>query len=127
MRARSIPKVLASALAAALAFASTPALAASPFSDWAAVVIAGDWHAHSGGPTEAFDNARRDVAAQLPALGFSADNIRQFSTRPDRYPDTRPMRTELQPIYETLSELARQAPGGCLVYYTSHGGPPGEV
>ena len=63
MRARSIPKVLASALAAALAFASTPALAASPFSDWAAVVIAGDWHAHSGGPTEAFDNARRDVAA----------------------------------------------------------------
>ena len=120
-------KVLASALAAALAFASGPARAAGPFSDWAAVVIAGDWHAHSGGPTEAFDNARRDVAAKLPALGFSAANIRQFSTRPDRYPDTRPMRTELGPIYETLSELARKAPGGCLVYYTSHGGPPGVV
>ena len=120
-------KVLASALATALAFAPLPATAASPFSDWAAVVIAGDWHAHSGGPTEAFDNARRDVAATLPALGFSADNIRQFSTRPERYPDTRPMRTELQPIYETLSQLAQKATGGCLIYYTSHGGPPGVV
>ena len=127
MGARSMLKVLAGALAAALTFASAPAMAASPFADWAAVVIAGDWHANSGGPTEAFDNARRDVAATLPALGFSAENFRQFSTRPERYPDTRPMRTELQPIYETLSELARKAPGGCLVYYTSHGGPPGVV
>jgi hypothetical protein len=120
-------KMLAGALAAAAAFVSGPAWASSPFGDWAAVVIAGDWHAHSGGATEAFDNARRDVAATLPALGFSAANIRQFSTRPERYPDTKPMRTELQPIYETLSELAQKAPGGCLVYYTSHGGPPGVV
>ena len=127
--ARSIGKILAS-VTAALAFAwpSAASVAASaPFSDWAAVVIAGDWHANSGAPTEAFDNARRDVAARLPALGFSHDNIRQFSTRPDRYPDTRPLRTDLEPIFETLSELARQAPGGCLVYYTSHGGPPGVV
>ena len=66
MRARSIPTVLAGALTALLAFASTPApaRAATPFSDWAAVVIAGDWHANSGGPTEAFDNARRDIAAR---------------------------------------------------------------
>ena len=35
---------------------ATPA-AAGPFSDWAAVVVAGDWHAHTGGPSEAFDNA----------------------------------------------------------------------
>jgi hypothetical protein len=119
--------VLASALTALSFFAWSPATAATAFSDWAAVVIAGDWHANSGRPTEAFDNARRDIAARLPALGFSEDNIRQFSTRPDRYPDTRPLRTDLGPIYETLSQLARQAPGGCLVYYTSHGGPPGVV
>lgn len=121
--------MLTAAIAAALAFAwaPTPSAAAGPFSNWAAVVIAGDWHANSGRPTEAFDNARRDIAARLPALGFSPGNIRQFSTRPDRYPDTRPLRTELGPIYETLSELARRAPGGCLVYYTSHGGPPGVV
>lgn len=129
MGERSAIKVLVSALTAALSLAWTPAQAAplSPFSNWAAVVIAGDWHAHSGDATEAFDNARRDVAAALPTLGFSPDNIRQFSTRPDRYPDTRPMRTELEPIYTTLSQLAQKAPGGCLIYYTSHGGPPGVV
>jgi hypothetical protein len=92
-------------LAAALMLAPTASTAGS-FSDWAAIVVAGDWHAHSGGPTEAFDNARRDVAAQLPAMGFSPANIRQFSTRPERYPDTRPMRADLAPIYDTLSELA---------------------
>jgi len=111
----------------ALAWAPASSQAAGPFSNWAVVVIAGDWRAHSGGSTEAFDNARRDVAARLPALGFSPANIRQFSTRPERYPDTRPMRAELRPIYETLSGLAQKAPGGCLVYYTSHGGPPGVV
>jgi hypothetical protein len=110
-----------------LALTPTAGQAASPFADWAAVVVAGDWHASSGGPTEAFDNARRDVAAQLPALGFSPANIRQFSTRPERYPDTRPIRADLTPIYETLAGLAQTAPGGCLVYYTSHGGPPGVV
>ncbi|HEX6860846.1 MAG TPA: C13 family peptidase [Caulobacteraceae bacterium] len=110
-----------------LAAPPTAASAKSPFADWAAVVIAGDWHAHSGGPTEAFDNARRDVAATLPSLGFDKDNIGQFSTRPQRYPDTKPARAGLEPIYETLSRLAQRAPGGCLVYYTSHGGPPGVV
>lgn len=124
---RSIARLLAGGLSALLALAWGPAQAAGPFSDWAAVVIAGDWHGSSGGPTEAFDNARRDVAATLPALGFARENIRQFSTRPDRYPDTHPMRAELGPIYETLSQLARQAPAGCLIYYTSHGGPPGVV
>jgi hypothetical protein len=125
--ARTMTGMLAR-LAAVLTLALTPtASLAGPFSNWAAIVVAGDWHAHSGGPTEAFDNARRDVAAQLPELGFSPANIRQFSTRPERYPDTRPMRAELTPIYETLSELAEDAPGGCLIYYTSHGGPPGVV
>jgi hypothetical protein len=117
----------AALLALALAPAANAASSASPFANWAAVVIAGDWHAHSGGPTEAFDNARRDVAARLTTLGFTRDNVRQFSTRPDRYPDTRPSRTELQPIFDTLTELAEKAPAGCLIYYTSHGGPPGVV
>ena len=128
--ARWTVRVVAAAaalLALALAPAANAASSASPFANWAAVVIAGDWHAHSGGPTEAFDNARRDVAARLTTLGFARDNVRQFSTRPDRYPDTRPSRTELQPIFDTLSELAQKAPAGCLIYYTSHGGPPGVV
>src|SRR5665811_1947526 len=46
-----------------LAFADQPARAASPFSDWAAIIVAGDDHAHSGAHSEVFDNARRDLAA----------------------------------------------------------------
>jgi hypothetical protein len=127
--ARWTVRVMA-AMAGLLALALAPAAnaaSASPFDNWAAVVIAGDWHAHSGGPTEAFDNARRDVAARLTMMGFEPGNIRQFSTRPDRYPDTHPARTDLEPIFDTLTQLAQKAPAGCLIYYTSHGGPPGVV
>ncbi|MBV9903036.1 MAG: peptidase C13, partial [Alphaproteobacteria bacterium] len=38
----------------AMLFAA-PAFAAG-FSDWAAIVVAGDWHSHSGAPSEVFDN-----------------------------------------------------------------------
>jgi len=61
-------------LFAALA-AVTPAPAASAFSDWAAIVVAGDWHAHDGGPSEVFDNARRDLAGELVGIGFSPGDI----------------------------------------------------
>ncbi len=99
-----------------------------PFANWAAVVVAGDYHAsHSDQPTETFDNARRDVAAELVRKGFSAANIRQFSVRPERYPDTKPGKSDLQPIYDGLSELARRATGGCLIYFSSHGAPQGVV
>ena len=100
---------------------------AAAFSDWAAVVVAGDWRAHGGGPTEAFDNARRDVAAALVELGFPKAQIRQYSVRPGRYRDTRPEKSDLPTIDAGLSDLARAAPGGCLVYLTSHGAPEGAV
>lgn len=106
------------------ALAETPR---SAFNDWAAIVVAGDWRANSGGPTEAFDNARRDVAATLATLGFRPENVVQFSTRPDRYPDTAPRRVTAPAMREALTAGAARAPGGCLVYYTSHGGPPGVV
>lgn len=101
------------------------ALAASPFSDWSAVVVAGDWHASDGGPTEGFDNARRDVAAALGRAGFQPQNIRQFSARPERYGDTRPEKAELRGIYGALSDLSARTAGGCLFYLTSHGLPQG--
>ena len=113
-------------LIAGLAWAA-PALAASPFQDWAAVVIAGDFHAHSGGPSEAFDNARRDVGKALERAGFASGNIREFSVRPDRYPDTHPGPSDLNDIYQGLSEVAAKAPGGCLFYISSHGSPAGAV
>lgn len=108
-----------------------PALAASapasPFSNWASIVVAGDWRAHDGGPTEAFDNARRDVAATLVGLGFRPDAMTQFSTRPERYADTRPQRLTAQSMLDGLKAATARAPAGCLVYYTSHGSPQGTV
>ena len=106
--------------------AAAPPAAPSPFSDWAAVVVAGDWHAGSGRPSEVFDNARRDVGAALIATGFAPQNLREFSVRPWRY-RPRPAKADIDAIYDGLSAAAARAPGGCLVYLSSHGGPEGVV
>lgn len=118
--ARLLPLIAALWLAAA-----GGAQAASSFADWSAVVVAGDWHASDGGPTEGFDNARRDVTLALGRAGFQTQNIRQFSVRPERYKDTRPEKSELRGIYNALSDLSGRAAGGCLFYLTSHGLPQG--
>lgn len=104
-----------------------PAAADSMFSDWSAVVVAGDWHAHSGGPSEAFDNARRDVSQALEQAGFAAQNLRQFSVRPERYKEAGLQKSAPQAIYNTLVDLTAHAQGGCLVYFSSHGAPDGVV
>ena len=121
-------EVAATALAlAAWLFIVFPVSAAtSPFNDWAAVVVAGDWHAHGGGETEAFDNARRDVSRALLSAGFQTQNLREFSTRPQRY-KPRPGKSDIEGVYDALSALAARAPDGCLVYFTSHGAPEGVV
>ena len=107
------------------AFAA-PAVAETPFQDWAAIVVAGDFHGSGGGPTEAFDNARRDVSKELQRLGFQAQNMRQFSVRPTRYKEA-PIKSEPRAIYENLADLAGKARSGCLLYFTSHGAPQGVV
>src|SRR5450432_829432 len=106
---------------------AAPAVAASVFSDWSAVVVAGDWHAHSGGPSEAFDNARRDVTAAFEQAGFEPANLRQFSVRPERYKDVVLTKSQPQAIYDALAELTTKATGGCLLYFSSHGAPQGVV
>jgi hypothetical protein len=113
----------------ALLTAAAPSLAiAGPFSNWAAVVVAGDFHsAHTNNPTETFDNARRDVAAELIKKGFEADHVLQFSVRPERYADVDPGKADPEPIYEGLRDLAQRAKAGCLFYLTSHGAPQGVV
>jgi Peptidase C13 family len=98
---------------------------AAGFSDWAAIVVAGDWHSHSGAPSEVFDNARRDVSADLARLGFSPDNIIQFSVRSDSHPGTE--RSDKQTIANELWDLSNRTTGGCFVYFTSHGSPDGIV
>jgi hypothetical protein len=93
----------------------------SAFADWAAIVVAGDWHAHSGAPSEVFDNARRDIGKSLVTIGFNPKNIAQFSVRPERYPGV--LATDGRLVFRTLANLSSQAQGGCLVYVTSHGAP----
>jgi hypothetical protein len=99
---------------------------ASGFSDWAAVVVAGDWRSHTG-TTQAFDNARRDVSDALVRAGFQRANLRQYALRPDRAGDDLSIVVEPVAVSEGLVEVARQARGGCLFYLTSHGAPNGAV
>jgi hypothetical protein len=111
-----------------LAWAALPVsagAATSDFARWAAVVVAGDFHAEDGGPTEAFDNARRDVAKALVAAGFSPDNIQQFSVRPERYPDQKVLPAQISYIKGGLDYLTRKAPDGCLIYFSTHGNTDG--
>ncbi len=115
------------AAAAALLLAGVTPAGAGAFSDWSAVVVAGDWHASDGGPTEGFDNARRDVSAALARAGFQPQNMRQLSARPERYKDTRPQKAELRAIYDALVDTSERAPGGCMFYITTHGTPEGAL
>jgi hypothetical protein len=106
--------------------AQAAAVAPSPFAGWAAVVVAGDWHAHGGGPSEASENARRDFTRALLSAGFQPQNLREFSTRPQRY-KPHPGKSDIDAVYGALSALAARAQDGCLVYFTSHGAPQGVV
>jgi hypothetical protein len=113
-------------LAAVLVFGSTYVRAAG-YSGWAVIIVAGDWHAHDGSPSEIFDNARRDVSAALSRVGFNPSNIAQFSVRPNRYPAAHPFHSDAGSIADNLWELAHRVHGGCLLYFSSHGSPSGLV
>ena len=104
--------------------AAAPSRAAGGFADWGAVVVAGDFHAHDGSEAEIFDNARRDVAAQLVRIGFPPANVVQFSVRPERYAP-RPEHSDSQTIANALWDLSNRTSAGCLLYLTSHGSPDG--
>ena len=105
LAAESLRRLAALVLSFCVLASGGTARAESPFAHWAAIVVAGDWHAHSGGPSEAFDNARRDVSKELVRIGFAPDNLRQFSVRPERYKDTTPGKTEPKGIYDALVAL----------------------
>jgi hypothetical protein len=107
----------------ALLFAA-PA-AAGGFSDWAAIVVAGDSYAHSGARSAVFDNGRIAIAKELVQIGFSADNIRQLSDRPRKYPQGNPSQSTLRNVARALQGVADKTHGGCLAYFTSHGDDKG--
>ena len=114
-------------LALLLACAAPAAVSAGAFSSWAVVVVAGDDHAHSGGPSDVFDNARRDLVKALVAKGFAPAHISQFSVQPEHYPHDDVQRADSIPIVHRLEALAGAAPAGCLVYFTTHGSPEGII
>jgi Peptidase C13 family. len=105
----------------ALAVILAAPAAGAPFSDWAAVVVAGDSYSHDGARTAVFDNGRSAIAQNLAAIGFRPENIRQFSDRPKKYKDGKPALSTPANIQGGLSQAARKASGGCLLYLTSHG------
>jgi hypothetical protein len=109
----------------ALAALAAPAAAASPTSDWAAIVVAGDWRAESGKPSDVFDNARRTIADELVGIGFNPQNILQFSVRPERDHAHAPRPSHAQLILSGLSGLTKRTRAGCLAYFTSHGSEDG--
>ena len=119
-----IPGIVACAAFFVLA---APSMAAGPFADWAAIVVAGDWHAHDGNPSEVFDNARRDFSNDLVQLGFAPGNVEQFSVRPELYPRDGAAASDSHAIATSLWDLSNRTSAGCLVYFTSHGSTDGIV
>jgi Peptidase C13 family len=109
----------------ALLFCLAGPATAAGYADWAAIVVAGDYRAHSGADSEVFDNARRDIAADLQGIGFSPSNVMQFSVRPERYPLQHPRHSDGQTVSTSLWDLSNGTSGGCFAYYTSHGSPEG--
>jgi hypothetical protein len=150
---RGVGRVALAGLALLAAWtAPAAARASNPFAGWAVIIVAGDWRAHDGGPSEAFDNARRDLAKDFISEGFSPANISQFTARPAADPASAPparsrrsrarhaalarpapkldagpapLKADGDAIYNELTRLTRQAPDGCLIYFTSHGNPAG--
>jgi hypothetical protein len=99
----------------------------SLFSDWAAIVVAGDWRAQNGNPTKVFDNGRRAIADKLVGMGFSRENMKQFSAQAGLFPYEGVEDAADEPITKGLAQMAQKAPGGCLVYFTSHGTREGII
>jgi hypothetical protein len=118
-----VKRILGCAAAAIVLFSGE--VQAAGFADWAAVVVAGDNHAHDGSLSEVFDTGRREIAKDLSAIGIPRDNIVQFSVTPASHPGT--LDSDPGSIASTLWDLSSRTSGGCFVYLTSHGSPDGVV
>ena len=98
------------------------------FANWGAVIVAGDWRASNGQPSDVFDNGRRDLAKKFIAAGFDPKNILQYSVQPKKFPGEQGlMAISDKSITAGLEALGASTPGGCLIYITSHGTHEGVV
>jgi hypothetical protein len=118
---------IAVAFLATAAFGAWRFFDADPYADWAVVVASGDFHAHDGGPSRAFDNARRDVVAELERVGFHRENIRQYSAWARYYARDAADETNAETFGKLLASATQHAQAGCLVYFSTHGTPYGIV
>jgi hypothetical protein len=109
--------------APATASEAAPASDLTDFSNWAVLLVAGDYRAHSGAPSKVFDNSRRDLATAFAKLGFKRPNMLQFSVDYDDGTE----HTAISDIASEFQTLANRAKGGCLIYFTSHGTPTGMI
>lgn len=98
------------------------AQAPSRFDGWASAIVAADWRTSHGEPIQAFDNARRDLVSEFLAAGFARADMYDATLRPDVTPVT----TGEEAI-EGMTNVTTRATRGCLLYFTSHGGPQGMV
>ena len=94
----------------------------SRFAGWASAVIAADWTDSEGRPIDAFDNARRDLAAGFQAAGFDPSLMVDYSLRPDA---ARPVTADA--ALQGFAAATERGARGCLFYITSHGNPAGVV
>ena len=118
-------EIRAIVLASLFLFAAS-ARAAGGFSDWAAIVVAGDWHSHDGSVARCSTMRGATSPPDLVRMGFSPANILQFSQRPARYPG-RTLMADAQTIANSLWDLSNRTSAGCLIYFTSHGSPDGMI
>ena len=103
--------------------AEAPPSDLTSFKDWAVILVAGDYRAHSGAPSKVFDNARHDLAEAFAKIGFNKANMVQFSVDYD----TGTQHTAQTDIAAAMSAAAAKAKAGCLIYFTSHGVPGGII
>lgn len=114
-----------SVLLAAIA-ATAPAAAGSKaragFDGWSTVIVQADWRDSRGHRIAAFDNARRDLAAGFRAAGLPGELITEVNLDADLKDAPEPPEA-----LRRVAEAGRRGSAGCLVYFTSHGGPDGMV
>lgn len=118
---------IALALLVAAAYGGWRYYTANPYADWAVVVVSGDFHAHDGSPSPAFDNARRDVVTELEHVGFRNENVRQYSAWARYFARDATDESNADTIGKLLADATKQASAGCLVYFSTHGAPYGIV
>ncbi|NWH07602.1 MAG: peptidase C13 [Alphaproteobacteria bacterium] len=124
-----LARIVLAGLALAALFALPPASMAfnANFSGWAVLVVAGDWRANTGNPTQGFENARREMAASFASLGFLPANIRQLSVKPPPGEQGVGLAVGPKSLETTFLPATMRAPSGCLIYITSHGSEEGVV